>query len=159
MSEFGSHQQTPSSIGSDEVDDSRGVGQPYLELPKSHLAVQDGVLLKRTPEGGVVARHPLDSVDSLEAATTFESFSLLIDLVGAGMIWGAWTWLESSWAQWILIGIGGLALLLGLVGAFGTRLVVSYKGEQISYTVADEKDAVDGFVRSVRDLLEARSGF
>lgn len=130
----------------------------YLELPKSLLAVDDGVLLKRTPDGGAIARHPLRSVDSVTVETVFDSFSLVIDFFGAVLLWTGWTWLEPGWAQWILMGVGALALLLGLVGAFGTRLVVVYKGERIEYTVADEKDAVEGFARSVRDLLEGGSG-
>jgi hypothetical protein len=155
---FGAAIMSDLSHESPETGNGDSPAHPYLELPKSLLAVDEGVLFKRTPDGGVIARHPLKSVDGVTVETVFDSFSLVIDLFGGALLWAGWNWLEPGWAQWILMGVGALALLMGLIGAFGNRLVVVYKGERIEYTVTDEDDAAAGFARSVRDLLEGGSG-
>ena len=137
---------TPPRTGASDL---RGT---QLSLPKSGLLLEDGVLVRKTADGNVIGRHPLEEISSLELVKSFSFTTLLVGLGVGALAVASKVYIESNAWSWV-VG-GSLALLAtGLIlGAWGQNLRVESGGAAADYMLCDQDADCQGFVLSLTSV-------
>ncbi|HMF19434.1 MAG TPA: hypothetical protein VKE98_19660 [Gemmataceae bacterium] len=124
-----------------------------LVLPKTGLRIGNGELQRRSKNGGVTMRLPLNTIEDAEFRTGFDPACLIIALVGGGLGAVAYFVSENNILTSLLYAAGVVLLGLSLLAARYTRIVIKARGEVIHIQCIDLVDEGEGFVLSLRQHL------
>jgi hypothetical protein len=126
---------------------------PQLELPKTRLAVVDGELVRRSGNGEVVTRIPLDDLESAIFRKQFNAMSFIPLAVCLGLAALAYFVSEYNVVDVVLY---TAAILIGGFAAFGffqDVIIVRSGGATLRFECPDSTDEVEGFALSLNRLL------
>jgi hypothetical protein len=128
-----------------------------IQLHKSRLSVRNGILEKSDSKGRIVARHSLSHVKSARMLWKIEPANVLICVASAAGTIPAWNYIESSGWKWTSV---IFLLLLSLLGAAMIQqqyLILDCGEDTVQYNLHDMRDENDGFVVSLRQMLNDKS--
>jgi hypothetical protein len=125
-----------------------------IELPKSHIRVEEGQLFKKSDDGATVAMHPLEKIGRVRVVKKMDRGALVAFLilevlaVVCVMLIPSQTW---NWAAGIPLCLTGLIALIAAVST--VHLEIQIGNEIVSYDVNDDKDDAKGFEVTLNTLL------
>lgn len=130
-----------------------------MQLPKTRLSFEDGMLMKRDARDGVVACFPLREIQKIEVEVRREYAMPLV--MACGLMGLAWVCLHFipveglAWAAAILCASFGLLCLLTLETRY---ITVHTENGVVSYLINDDYGDADGFIVSLRTAACASRG-
>jgi len=125
-----------------------------LELVKTRLRVVNGELLRENRNGGFTMRLPLTAIESVDYRPSWESYSLLFFPAAIGLALLAALVAENNFLVVFLYVTAGVAGLIALTGLFGKVIVIRSRGNLTRIQCLDDADEGDGFVCSLRQMIE-----
>ncbi len=124
----------------------------HLSLPRSGILFEDGVLIRRTSEGTVIARHPLEEISGLQLVKSFSFSTMAVGIAVGALAVASKVYIESSWWSWVVgIGLALLATCL-ILGSWGQNLRIESGGAVAHYNLYDQAEDCQGFVLSLTNL-------
>ncbi len=120
-----------------------------LALPRSGILLEDGVLVRKTKEGTVIASHPLNEISGIQLVKNFSFSTLLIGLSLGALAVVAKVYIDSNTWGWI---VGGSVALLStclILASWGQNLRIESGGGVANYNLCDQDEDCQGFVLSL----------
>lgn len=125
-----------------------------IELPKSHLVVAEGHLLKQGDDGeAIIAMHPLEKISRVRIQGKFDESAVWGIIIFAVLAAAAKLLIPSATWGWVAAIPLGLVALIALIACRTTKLVVQLGNEAVTYSVQDEAEDARGFEATVNSLL------
>ncbi len=121
---------------------------PELSLPDTGLIVDGGELIRKSSEGEVVMRLPLDSVHRLSVSRRPSLFGLILFASALAVGYLAFEIAESNALRVCLCLLAIIVLAFGILAARETILTMHIGTEKQQIDCSDSHDVVSGFVTS-----------
>lgn len=129
-----------------------GESPERIALDKSGLAIENGQLIKKAPNGTVVGRFGLKEIEKAEAGSRISRMALVFVAAGGALVYAAaehWQHPGAVWAGYIA---GGLLVLFGVIGAYEQILTLRVQGQDLTYPITEESADLRTFVITLNRL-------
>ena len=124
----------------------------HLSLPKSGVLLEDGVLVRKTKDGTVIARHPLEEISGLQLVKSFSFTTLVVGLGIGALAIATKVYVESATWSWIVGGSLALASTCVILGSWGQNLRIEFGGAVANYVLYDQDEDCQGFTLSLTSV-------
>ena len=130
-----------------------------LQLPKTKLALHDGMLTKTGEDDALIAELPLSEISDVRIEKTTEyPFPLVIVGIFLALAVVSKVYMPSTGWGWagtiVCLGIAGFAVMM----ISGRKIVIETQNGTVGYPVADGFEEADGFVVSLRRKVSWAQG-
>ncbi len=124
-----------------------------IELARSGLMIEDGVLVKRARDGRTVGRHGLEDIEDARLVAAWDGMGIAFLMAGAALAASPRLVALSGAVAWVIFILGIALAFFGLIGARKTLLVVGSVHGEIRYGILDNVEDASGFVATLRALI------
>ncbi|SHK41313.1 hypothetical protein SAMN02745181_3758 [Rubritalea squalenifaciens DSM 18772] len=130
-----------------------------MQLPRTKLSYEEGMLVKRGEGDGVVATFPLKEITRIEVEVRREYATPIVLMAGMlGLAWVSLRFIPNegwSWAACIVCVVFAMMCLLGVE----TRHITLHTDNGVvSYLINDDYGEAEGFIVSLRTAVCASRG-
>jgi hypothetical protein len=130
--------------------------EALIELPQSHIAVYTEELIVRSGKGGVVGRHALEEIHQVDSSRKPDPIAGLFIVIFLAASVGARSFIASQLWGWVVCGIFGVIAAFCLLLLYKYQIKISMKHGALFYDVMDTSEELEGFVVSLRSILERK---
>lgn len=129
-----------------------------LELARSGLKIEDGMLVKCGRDGKAVGRHRLGYIENVHLVAAWDWLGIVFLIVGVALAASAGLVMPPGVVAWIVVVLGILLAFLGLIGSRTHRLLITSRHGDVRYKILDDTGDASGFVATLRALIAEERG-
>ena len=126
---------------------------PEIQLPKTKLALRNGVLEKSDKNGTIVARHPLAKIASVHLVVKTDYAPIVMGLGVAALGVVAYQFVETPLWKWVAVIIMFLVAAIMFIVSSQQYVELKCGEDKVEYNLIDLKEENEGFVLSLKQAL------
>lgn len=130
--------------------------EALIELPQSHIAVYTEEVIVKSVKGGIVGRHALEEIIEVDSARKLDPIAGFFIVIFLAVSVAARTFIGSPIWGWVVCGIFGAVAAFCLLLLYKYQIKFSLKHGSLFYDVMDSSEELEGFVVSLRSILDRK---
>ena len=123
-----------------------------ISLPKSRICVIGNELIKKSPKGDIVSRHPIFEIKRVDTIKKIDPIAVAVTVGFTIIVVITNLYIPSQFLRWVVSLLFACVAVFSLFGMTKYQIKLTFKDESLVFDVFDDPSEGIGFALSLKRL-------